>query len=230
MTRPSARLETLLAEHLAAELDDRETAAALARQLAETLLTWRAPTVPLQQVRTIIGFTFGNRMAPSGNRQPGPVNQALADLAVRLHAATGARVWAQWEVAEAIGARLGGAALEAVHPGRDAQAEPRFLSTAGVIEAVVSRGGGAAALGTVAVVAVRDHAWRCVDLCRRHGLQAGVPEGFALPERYDPDSGQPWTRDRLAYLLHDLHCRALDRRDTLVAAPDQALSPPAALR
>ena len=186
--------------------------------------------VPVDEIRTIIGFTFGNRMAPNGNRAPGPVNQALADLAVRLHAATGARVSAQWEVAEAIGARLGGDALEAIYPGRDANAEPRFLSTGGVVEAVVSRGGGSAALGTVAVVAVRDHAWRCVELCRRHGLQAGAPEGWALPELYDPASGQPWTRDRLAYLLHDLHCRALDRRDAPIVAPDQALSASGPLR
>ena len=213
---PAARFASLLAERLAAELGDAATAAALAQTLLDIALTWQAPAVPVEKVRTIVAFTFGNRMAASGNRAPGPVNQALADLAVRLHQATGARVWAQWEVAEAIGERLGADALEAVYPGRDANAEPRFLSTAGVVEAVVSRGGGSVALGTVAVVAVRDHAWRCVDLCRRHGLQAGVPEGWALPEFYDPASGQPWTRDRLAYLLHDLHCRALDRRDTLI--------------
>ena len=209
------RLASLLAERLAAELGDAATAAALAQTLLAIALTWQAPAVPVEEVGTIVAFTFGNRMAASGNRAPGPVNEALADLAVRLHEATGARVWAQWEVAEAIGGRLGGDALEAVYPGRDANAEPRFLSTGGVVEAVVRRGGGSAALGTVAVVAVRDHAWRCVELCRRHGLQAGVPEGWALPELYDPDSGQPWTRARLAYLLHDLHCRALDRRDTL---------------
>jgi len=230
MTAPAARVETLLAERLAAELDDRETADALARTLVEIALTWRARAVPVEEIRTIIGFTFGNRMAPSGNRAPGPVNQALADIAVRLHQATGARVWAQWEVAEAIGERLGADALEAIYPARDTTAEPRFLSTGGVVEAVVSRGGGAAALGTVAVVAVRDHAWRCVDLCRRHGLHAGVPAGWTLPELYDPDSGQPWTRERLAYLLHDLHCRALDRRDALSGEPDRALSPSGPLR
>ena len=215
MTAPDARLETLLAERLAAELGERATAEALARALVEIGLSWRAPAVPVDEIGTIVGFTFGNRMAASGNRAPGPVNQALADLAVRLHQATGARVWAQWEVAEAIGDRLGSDALEAIYPGRDANAEPRFLSTAGVIEAVISRGGGSASLGTVAVVAVRDHAWRCVELCRRHGLHAGVPEGWRLPDLCDPESGQPWTRERLTYLLHDLHCRALDRRDAL---------------
>jgi hypothetical protein len=42
------------------------------RPLVEDALTWRAPEVPLGEVRTIIGFTFGNQMLPNGNREPGP--------------------------------------------------------------------------------------------------------------------------------------------------------------
>ena len=209
-------IEALLADHLEAELGDRATARALAAALVEDALTWRAPTVPLEKVRTIIGFTFGNRMLPNGNREPGPVNAALADVAVRLHETTGARVWAQWEVAEAIGRRLPADVVEAIYPVQDGQAEPRYLSTGGVVEAIVARS--RAPLGTVAVVAVRDHAWRCVRICRRYGLAAGIPEGWAMPADYDPGSGQPWTRERLAYLLHDLHCRALDRRDAVLRA------------
>jgi hypothetical protein len=216
MTGAHLEIEALLAGHLEAELGDAATARAFAAALVEDALAWRAPTVPLGEVRTIIGFTFGNRMQANGNREPGPVNAALADLAVRLHEATGARVWAQWEVAEAVGGRLPDDMVEAIYPVQDGQAEPRYLSTGGVVEAIVARSG--AALGTVAVVAVRDHAWRCIKICRRHGLCAGVPEGWALPGDYDPGSGQPWTRDRLAYLLHDLHCRALDRRDDVLAA------------
>jgi len=206
-----------LARHLEAELCDRATARAFAAGLVADALTWRAPTVPLSEVRTIIGFTFGNRMLPNGNREPGPVNAALADVAVRLHKVTGAAVWAQWEVAEAIGGRLPDGMVGVILPGRDAHAEPHYLSTGGVVEAIVARNGGAG-LGTVAVVATRDHAWRCVRICQRHGLTAGIPEGWAMPDAYDPDSGQPWTRDRLAYLLHDLHCRALDRRDEVIGA------------
>jgi hypothetical protein len=218
MADPRPAIETLLADHLAAELGDPAIARAFALVLVENALTWRAPAVPPSEIQTIIGFTFGNRMLPSGNREPGPVNAALADLAVRLHHETGARVWASWEVAEAIGGRLRGGTLEAIYPARDAHAEPRYLSTGGVVEAVLARSDDPAALGTVAVVAVRDHAWRCVQICRRHGLHAGVPEGWALPDGYDAGSGQPWTRDRLPYLLHELHCRALDDRDALIGA------------
>jgi hypothetical protein len=158
MTDAQPRIEALLAGHLEAELGDAAIARVLAAALVEDALSWRAPGVPLEKVRTIFGFTFGNRMLANGNREPGPVNAALADLAVRLHAATGARVWAQWEVAEAIDARVPSAMVEAIYPGRDGQGEPRYLSTGGVVEAIVARSGGAAALGTVAIVAVRDHA------------------------------------------------------------------------
>jgi hypothetical protein len=221
MADPRSAIETLLAEHLSTELGDRAIGRALAAVLVEDALTWRAPVVPLREIRTIIGFTFGNRMLANGNREPGPVNAALADLAVRLHHQTGARVWASWEVAEAIGGRLGDGDLEAIYPARDAHAEPRYLSTGAVVEAVLAQSDDATALGTVAVVAVRDHAWRCAQICRRHGLCAGVPEDWALPDAYDAGSGQPWTRDRLPYLLHELHCRALDHRDALLGAiPD----------
>jgi hypothetical protein len=216
MTDAHPEIEALLADHLEAELGDAAMARAFAAALVEDALIWRAPTVPLEEVRTIIGFTFGNRMLANGNREPGPVNAALADVAVRLHEATGARVWAQWEVAQAIGGRSPDGMVEAIYPVQDGQAEPRYLSTGGVVEAILARSG--APLGTIAVVAVRDHAWRCVKICRRHGLIAGIPEGWALPGDYDAGSGQPWTRDRLAYLLHDLHCRTLDRRDGLMGA------------
>lgn len=32
-----------------------------------------------------------------------------------------------------------------------------------------------------------------------------------------PHSGQPWTRVRLAYLLHDVICRFEDRRNELIS-------------
>ena len=215
MTQPS--LQSLLVEHLIAELGDAETARRFAAVLMEEALSWRAPTVPVAEVRTIFAFTFGNRMLPSGNREPGPVNEALADTAVRLHEATGACVWAQWEVAAAMGDRVPSGLLVPIYPARGADAEPRYLSTGGVVDEILARR--PEGLGTVAVVALRDHAWRCVRICRRRGLAAGLPEGWPMPGAYDAASGQPWTRDRLAYLLHDLHCRALDRRD--LAADNQ---------
>ena len=98
-----------------------------------------------------------------------------------------------------------------------------------MVEAFLSRGGGLAELGTVGVVAVRDHPGAASSSAGATGCTPECPKG-ALPELYDPESGQPWTRERLTYLLHDLHCRALDRRDALSGEPDRALSPTGPLR
>jgi hypothetical protein len=72
MTETQPQIEAVLADHLEAELGDRAMARALAAALVEDGLSWRAPTVPLEKVRTIIGFTFGNRTLPNGNREPVP--------------------------------------------------------------------------------------------------------------------------------------------------------------
>jgi hypothetical protein len=198
-------------------LADLPTAEAVARLLGDEVLSWRPPEIAARQITTILAFTFGNRMQPNGNRTPGPVNEALADIAVRLHRATGVPVYAQWEVAEAAGCRISPDRLFAIYPGRDERSEPRYLATAGVVEEVVRRTGDPAARGTVGIVAFADHAWRCVATARRFGLTAGLPAGYAMPRQYDALSGQPWCRSRLAYLFHDIAIRAAERRDGLIA-------------
>ena len=37
-----------------------------------------------------------------------------------------------------------------------------------------------------------------------------------MPDVYDPQSGQAWCRDRLAYLLHDIMIRITERRAAVV--------------
>ena len=209
----SRDLIELIATHLAGELGDRSSAEAMARMLGEDALSWRPPEVPPRRIATIVAFTFGNRMQPNGNREPGPVNEALADIAVRLHREGGARVYAQWEVAQAVGDRVAHDKLVAIYPDRDERAEPRYLRTAGVVDEIVQRTGDPAALGTVGIVAFSDHAWRCVATARRYGLAAAMPAGFAMPVEYDSLSGQPWCRSRLAYLFHDIAIRTAERRD-----------------
>lgn len=206
-----------IAVHLADELADQATAEELARLLGEDVLSWRAPEIAPQQIATILAFTFGNRMQPNGNRQPGPVNEALAEIALRLHRQTGAPIYAQWEVAEAIGARVPQEKLNTIFPARDERAEPIYLSTSAVIADIVRQSGNPRSLGNVAIVAFADHAWRCVTAARRLGLVASVPAGLPMPGEYDVLSGQPWCRSRLAYLLHDLAIRAAERRDALIA-------------
>ena len=210
-----AQLDTLLRE----ELGDPATVAALVRNLGEDVLSWRAPEIAPERTTTILAFTFGNRMQPNGNRTPGAVNEALADLTARLHAETNAPVFAQWEIAEAVGGRVPQDKLTAIFPARDARAEPLYLSTSGVVEAVIGRVGDPALLGTVGIVAFADHAWRCVATARRFGLlDAAMPAGYTMPDQYDPLSGQPWCRSRLAYLLHDIAIRITERRDAAISA------------
>ena len=72
-------------------------------------------------------------------------------------------------------------------------------------------------LGRVAIIAHRDHAWRCVEVSRAAGLDAGIAECLDLPGAYDPQSGQDWTRSREAYLLHDLMARLMGRRAEALA-------------
>ncbi|HEY1795598.1 MAG TPA: hypothetical protein VGG57_05710 [Stellaceae bacterium] len=204
-----------LARHLAGELGDAETARLLAEILREDALAWRPPTIAPQRIRSIFAFTFGNRMQENGNREPGPVNEALAEVAVELHRATGAPIFAQWEIAVAIGRRVVGP-VTAIYPGRDQRAEPVYLSTGGVVEEIARLG----PEGPVAVVAFADHLYRAVMTSRRYGFDAYAPEGIAMPAAYDPQSGQPWCRSRAAYLMHDIMIRVTERRaDLLHPAP-----------
>ena len=209
-------LITAIGEHLERELGDRETARALADLLGEDALSWRAPQTDPAQIDTIMAFTFGNRMLPNGNRAPGPVNEALADVAVRLHRLKGARIYAQgrWP-RRSVPARRG-KMLTPIYPGRDERAEPVYLSTGGVVSAVIALQADRRSLGTVGVVGFSDHLWRCVTTLRQSGVAAFAPAGFAMPGEYDPQSGQPWCRSRLAYLTHDIMIRASERRGRLI--------------
>ncbi len=214
---PHEPMKATLEGHFLAELGDPALAARMAELVFDLTLDWAAPRIPPEQVRTIFAFTFGNRMQPNGNRTPGPVNAQLADRTVELHRRTGAPVFAQWEVAEAIGPRIEPAKLVAINPGRDAWGEPVYLSTSGVLEAI-ARQTDPVALGPVGMIAFADHLSRCVSTARRLGFAAAAPEGVVMPREYDPASGQAWCRSRLAYLLHDMTVRVTEQRAAVLAA------------
>lgn len=201
---------------LTQELDDAVLARAFSKIVLSDVLKWRPPTGAPKQMQTIVAYTFGNRIDANGNRAPGPVNEALADIVVRLHEETARPIYAQWEVAEAIGTRVASKHLVSITPLRDVRAEPVYLSTGGVASAIVKRVGDPKRLGKVAVVGFADHIRRCVDTSRRAGMDAVAPTGYDMPAAYDVRSGQPWTRSRLAYLLHDVMCRVEDRRNALI--------------
>jgi len=205
-----------LVEHLTRELGDVETARLLSSFLREDTLAWRAPTIAPEHICGIFAFTFGNRMLANGNRLPGPVNEALAGITVELHAATGAPVFAQWEIAAAVGDRIAPAKITAINPRRDERSEPVYLSTGGVMEEIFGLGPEAVPEGPIGVVAFADHLWRAVATARRFGFDAYAPADIAMPAIYDPESGQPWCRGRAAYLLHDIMIRITERRADLL--------------
>jgi hypothetical protein len=208
-------LRTELEAHLQRELGDTAVAGKFTALLLEETLSWRAPPVAPERVTTVFAFTFGNRMQANGNREPGPVNEALADIVATLHQRTGARVFAQWEVAASLGNRVPDALVTAINPARDARGEPAYLSTSGVLEEM-ARLAEPASLGCVGVVAFADHLYRCVATARRLGFDAHAPAGIAMPDTYDPQSGQAWCRDRIAYLVHDVMIRVTERRAAVI--------------
>jgi hypothetical protein len=124
-------------------------------------------------------------------------------------------VFAQWEVAAALVGRVPDTQVTAINPGRDARGEPVYLGTSGVLEEI-ARVAEPQSLGCVGVVAFADHLYRCVATARRLGFDAHAPEGVAMPDAYDPQSGQAWCRDRLSYLLHDIMLRITERRAAVV--------------
>lgn len=205
---------------LSAELGDFPDVATLARFLQNNALNWHAPTADAATFRTILAFTFGNRMDLTGNRAPGPVNEAIAAVVAEVQRRGRAIVYAQWEVAQPLVGLLPGATIIPVYPDRDSRAEPVYLGTQAVVRRVIGLAGGAEMLGSVGIVAFRDHLRRCVATARALGLDAQAPAGIPMPDRYDPLSGQPWCRKRLAYLLHDISVAAAERRDALCAQPD----------
>ncbi|HLY89279.1 MAG TPA: hypothetical protein VKQ27_09855 [Acetobacteraceae bacterium] len=175
-------------------------------------LTWRAPTIAPQQLDTLIAFSFGNRLQPNGNSEPGPTNEALAKALVSVHRIKPVHVYAQWEVAEAVGDLIPEATISSIYPRRGNNAEMIYLSTDGVLAAIVTDAGPAHVLGKVGIIAFSDHQFRCVTTARRRGLDAYAPADIAMPSTYDPESGQPWCRTRMAYLLHDIGERISARR------------------
>lgn len=171
---------------------------------------WRAPTVALDEVDAVLVFSFGNRITTEDVVLPGPVNEALAATTAAAVGDRALPVYAQWEVARSLVGEVRD--LVTIEPEIDESGAVVYLSTRGVAEQAVrlatARGVG---LCTVAVVAFADHAVRAVETVRAVGLDGGVPTGVPLPDRYDPESGQPWTRDRATYVALDLAARSLLR-------------------
>ncbi|MGS0891642.1 hypothetical protein ACVBGC_03640 [Burkholderia stagnalis] len=218
-----AALAAQMSAKLTAQLGDAAAVAAILPALTDVGFTWDLPAMPAAQAGAIVAYSFGNRPnAASGNTSsnggnqaalpdPGPVNEALADAVYRIRQLKPVKVYAQWEIARFLVSKYGMGAdvLSSIEPVIASDGTIVYLSTAGVAAEAVSRAGGAAAMGSVAVVGHRDHAKRCIQTSRQAGMQAAAVAEVPLPTLYDPQSGQPWTRNRGLYLVHDMYAQLL---------------------
>lgn len=176
----------------------------------DPLVAMSPPTVPDDEVDSLVVYAFGNRVAADGTLSPGPTNEALAQVVEEFVAEHPVPVFAQWEVADLL-AESGVGDITSIDPDTGPDGEVVYLSTAGVAEKAVTLAEQQGVdLGQVGVIGFADHAVRCVLTSRAAGMtDAAVPEGVDLPTEYDPESGQEWTRDRETYLLTDLQGRLL---------------------
>ena len=52
------------------------------------------------------------------------------------------------------------------------------------------------------MICFADHEGRCLLTADAAGIDGTAIEGVELPSEYDPESGQPWTRDRVELPRH----------------------------
>lgn len=217
-----SELTPLIHSHLTAQLGHDPAVEALASWISDQALDWTPPGVAPAEIDLIVAYAFGNRPQADdpaaeswGGMVGGPVNGALADAVAELHARRPVRIYAQWEIADDLVRRHGLSDVVSIRPVTGPDGRLIYLSTDGVARDIIQRED--RLLGRVAIIAHRDHVWRCVEVSRAAGLDAGIAEGLDLPGAYDPRSGQDWTRSREAYLLHDLMARLMGRRAEALA-------------
>ncbi|MGA9918180.1 MAG: hypothetical protein WA766_10350 [Candidatus Acidiferrales bacterium] len=226
-----AELSAQMIGKLTSELNDASTANVIQPYLLDVGFTWDLPQVPVAEINSIVAYSFGNRPnAASGNTSstggnqaafpdPGPINEELADAVHQIYQLKPVKVFAQWEIASFLVSKyqMNSTNLYAVEPIIASDGTITYLSTAGVASAIVAVEGTAAAMGTVAVVGHRDHAKRCIQTSLAVGMNAFAVQGVTLPVNYDPLSGQPWTRNRELYLVHDMYAQIAGKAATLTA-------------
>jgi len=177
----------------------------LAEVATSPFLSYRPASRPARAFDSVIVYAFGYRDAPDGSRAPGPVNEALAAATRKLrNRRPEIPVYAQTEIAQRL-TDAGVPGVVSIDPVIGPDGQTVYLSTAGVAAQAKAKAAAAGVdLGTVAVVAFADHAGRSVLTTEAAGLDAGVAAQVRLPRTYDPESAQPWTRDRRTYLTTDL--------------------------
>ncbi len=170
------------------------------------------PTRAAGDFSLLIAYSFGNRIAPGVDPtrtvgEPGPVNEALAETAIRTRGNRAIPIYAQTEIARVLHAKFHAAGVVEIPPNRKPDGTLVYLSTDGVAAKVAQLRGPSARVDVAGIIAFSDHLWRAVYTTRANGLDAYAPAGIAMPSTYDGLSGQDWTRSRAAYLPRDYAAR-----------------------
>ena len=216
------KLNRLMLDALSRELDDPATAAVVEPHIQDVGFNWQPPVTAVENIDYIVAYGFGNR-APAGGGdpakvmyEPGPVNEALADTVAAIRRQKDVPVFAQWEIARFLESKYGMDNVTSIEPVIAPDGTITYLSTDGVAAQVVALRG---TQGIAGVVGFRDHVKRCVQTTRDRGMNAFAPAGIDMPGDYDLQSGQPWTRRRELYLLHDIYAQfAVLRQKAITAA------------
>lgn len=216
------RLTRLMLDALSRELNDPATAAVVEPHIQDIGFNWQPPVTAVENIDYIVAYAFGNR-APAGGGdpakvlyEPGPVNEALADTIAAVREQKDVPVFAQWEIARFLEGKYGMDGVTSIEPVITADGTITYLSTDGVAAQVVALRGTS---GIAGVAGFRDHVKRCVQTTRDRGMNAFAPAGVEMPGEYDTQSGQPWTRLRELYLLHDMYAQfAVLRQKAITAA------------
>ena len=150
----------------------------------------------------IFAFAFGQGV----NGTPGRTNEALAAVILELLATYPLPLFVQWEIGDALRDSETAVAYRAVP-------QDGYLSTRGVLAQYTEAWQekfSVAAETAVFLIAHPDHRPRCWDLLLEAGFQPSIPT-ISIPWQqfgcdqfgYDPDSVQPWTRSRAAFLAYE---------------------------
>ncbi|MBA2810935.1 hypothetical protein E0500_026935 [Streptomyces sp. KM273126] len=219
-----AHLQREMLKVLAAVLQDTDTARTVVPWILDIGFDWAPATAPVDQLDFIVAYSFGNRPPANGGdptrvlAEPGPMNEQLADVVAEIRAVRTLPVYAQWEIAHFLTTKHGLDQVTAIEPVIAADGTITYLSTDGVAAQVAElRKAASGGIGTAGVVGWRDHIKRCVLTTKGRGMTAFAPEGFTMPDTYDPESGQPWTRRRDLYLVHDMSAQWTMKRTQLIA-------------
>lgn len=185
----------------------------LARIVWEHALSWKVEAEgDLNKCDYIFAFAFGFRWNPSqlGIREPGSVNEALAEQVRHYYKQKARHVYAQWEISALLQGAIPTSYLHSISPEVDESGREPYLSTKGVLEKIDAllkkEKKKSAELGSVLIVAHKNHLPRCKWFAEQMGFTvAGDQEN--MPSHYDSQCAQRWITETKRGIISEVISR-----------------------